>query len=379
VAAYKKRLKQFSQTLGRYPQINDSDVKAARLAYRNLRKKLSDEFNRAKEQLVKLGNVQQRLATIDANRKKYRIPAALSPPFSEEDAQVWVKQAGDARAAAEHTLKELPVIANLAYLPNNPGTPESGAPYDINDVKQLQRSAQSVLKKIEFSANKQLETLENALKQVENETLARFQEDPNSDKRWVYIGEGRKKMAFKAFDKSMAIAKSSLFLDQALGREAEHSRAVIEKIRRAKNSFIKRRDIALRTSKLPEPQSIDSKRLEIARQILRKPKYKFGEFGRIILTSKKIIERERKDSEIKVENAQVSLDGKVKMSGTKTTWTYKWKEFTFAVPIKEENSDIWYIWWITAKNFSSGGNRTPLNQWISGKATKGNQILKANR
>ncbi len=378
VAAYKKRLNQFAQALGRYPQIDDNDVKAARLAYQNLRKKLSDEFNRAKEQLAKLGNVQQRLASLDANYKKYRIPPILSAPFSEDDAQAWVKQAGEARTSAEHSLKELADIGKLAYLPNNPGTPQSGAPYDANDVKRLQQGAQSTLKKIEIEANNLIDRLENRLKQIENEVLTRFQEDPNGDKRWVFIGEGRKKLAFSTFDKSMGLAKSALYIEQALGKKAERARAVIDKIRHAKNSFIKRRDIALRTSRLPEPQSTDSKRLEIARKILKKPKYKFGEFGRIILTSKQIIDRERKDSEIKIDDAQVSLGGDVKMSGTKTTWTYKWKEFSFAVPIKEENSDIWYIWWITAKNFSSGGNRTPLNQWISGKATKGNQILKAN-
>lgn len=378
ITAYKKRLKQFAQALGRYPQVDDNDVKAARLAYQNLTKKLSDEFNRAKAQLAKLGNVQQRLASLDANYKKYRVPPVLSAPFSEDDAQTWVKQAGEARTSAEHTLKELAIIDKLAYLPNKPGTPQSGAPYDASDVKRLQQGAQSTLKKIESEANKLIDTSENHLKQIENDLLMRFQEDPNGDKRWVYIGEGRKKMAFSTFDKGMDLANSALYLEQALGKKAEHARAVIDKIRNAKDSFIKRRDIALRTSRLPEPQSADSKRLEIARQILKKPKYKFGEFGKIVLTSKKIVDREREDSEIKIDDAQVSLGGDVKMSGTKTTWTYKWKEFSFAVPIKEENSDIWYIWWITAKNFSSGGNRTPLNQWISGKTSKGNQILKAN-
>jgi hypothetical protein len=48
------------------------------------------------------------------------------------------------------------------------------------------------------------------------------------------------------------------------------------------------------------------------------------------------------------------------------------------MPLKETDSDTWYIWWLTAKNFSSGGSRTPLNKWISGEANKGNRILPKN-
>ena len=118
--------------------------------------------------------------------------------------------------------------------------------------------------------------------------------------------------------------------------------------------------------------------MKIAEQILSKPKYEFGEHGNIVLTTGEIVERERKDSEIDIDDAELTLSGDIKMSGTETSWTYKWKEFKFATPLKETDSDTWYIWWITAKNFSSGGKNTPLNQWISGGATKGNLILPEN-
>ncbi|MDA0339570.1 MAG: hypothetical protein O2910_06990, partial [Proteobacteria bacterium] len=66
------------------------------------------------------------------------------------------------------------------------------------------------------------------------------------------------------------------------------------------------------------------------------------------------------------------------LSGTETTWTYKWREFKFATPIKETGSDNWHIWWITAKKYSSGAESTPIGRWISGGATKGSLILKDN-
>jgi len=46
--------------------------------------------------------------------------------------------------------------------------------------------------------------------------------------------------------------------------------------------------------------------------------------------------------------------------------------------VQIRHSNEWYIWWITAKNFSSGGARTPLNKWVSGETSKGNRILKKN-
>ena len=378
LADYKKRMKQFATALARYPQLDDPDVQKARSAYRALRKKLSDEFKRAQQQLVKLGNVQQRLANMDANGKKYRIPKTLSIPFSKEEAQSWVKQVGSTRTVAEFILKELPDIGAMAYLPNNPGTPEAGAAYDANDVLRLKNNAQLTLNKVGNAYQTLSGSLESRLTQIENNVLTRFMEDPGGDKKWVFIGEGKAEQAVKTFDESMAIARSAYYLEKAVGRKAEHASSVIEKIKGAKNSFIKRRDIALRKSRMPEPKSTDTTRLKIAREILDKPKYKFGKYGRIVLTSSDIVERERKDSEFKIDDAEITLGGDLKMKGTETIWTYKWKEFKFAVPLKEANSDNWRIWWITAKNFSSGGPRTPLNEWISGKATKGNLILKKN-
>jgi len=103
-----------------------------------------------------------------------------------------------------------------------------------------------------------------------------------------------------------------------------------------------------------------------------------GEHGKVVLTTREVTERERKDSETEIDKAELTSSGDLKMSGSETTWTYKWQEFKFATPIKEPDSDTWYIWWFTAKNFSSGGPRTPLNQWISGEVVKGNLILKKN-
>jgi len=378
VLAYQKRMKQFATALGRYPQLEDPDVKQARAAYLKLKNKLSEEFERAKGQLARLGNVQQRLAVIEANSRKYAVPSRLTIPFDQNQAQAWVKAASSARTVAEHNLKELSAIAPLAYLPNNPGTPQTGAPYDANDIKRLTRFSQSNLKKVQASYRALSNELSQRLNHVVSELSRRYQVAPDSDKRWVYLGKGRKDEALAEFGKGKQVALSSIYLETALGRQPQQAQQALDKLQHAEQGFMKNYRIALEGSRLPDAKSTDKKLQQIARQIVEKPRYKFGQHGKVVLTTDKIIERERKNSEIHIDDAQLTLGGEIKMKGTETVWTYKWKEFRFAVPIKEADSNDWYIWWITAKNFSSGGPKTPLNEWVSGKATQGNRILEKN-
>ncbi|HHL42176.1 MAG TPA: hypothetical protein ENJ42_01030 [Hellea balneolensis] len=373
-----KRLNQFADAVERYPQVNDPDVRAARNAFGELRKAVIAEFERGQAQLKKLGNTQKRLATIEANSRKYAAPKPLKPPFGEQDAKDWVKKASEARTVAEHNLKELAAIAKLAYLPNNRGTVQSGAPYDSNDVRRLQNMAQGMLNQGEAGYKAMAQDLKNYERSYQLDIFDRFQEDPKGDKKWVYIGENRAKMAMDDFNKYIKIAKSAVYLEEALGRDSSSQQALVKKLEAAKSKYLNNVVTALNTSKLPKPATKNGKMRKIAKKIVETPKYEFGKHGPIVITSKKITTHEREESEFDVENVDVSISGDVKLSGTKTTWKYKWKEFQFAVPLKEKDKDEWYIWWITAKNFSSGGPTTPLNKWISGKVSKGNMILEKN-
>jgi len=326
VAARQKRFTQFKDALKRYPQVDDPDVQAARSAFDALGKALSAEFARAKEQLAQLGDVQQRLATIEENSRKYAAPAILTPPFSETDATTWVKAAGGTRTVAEHNMKQLAKITPIAYLPNNRGTPQTGAPYDAQDISRLQRNSVTQLKNVEDRYQAMAEGFTNRFGTIDRDVLGRWQGDPNSDKRSIYIGQGQQEQAFKVFADTILIAQSAVYLETALGRPAEDAQIIIEKLENAKKEFIRKRKIAMETSKLPEPQSTDKKMLAIAKEILDVPKYEFGKYGRIVLTTKEVIDRERKDSEVKIDDAKLTLSGDLKMSGTETTWTYKWKE-----------------------------------------------------
>lgn len=91
-----------------------------------------------------------------------------------------------------------------------------------------------------------------------------------------------------------------------------------------------------------------------------------------------IVEREKEVSRTEIRNVEFSLSGDITLSGTETTWHYRWEEFNFAAPVKEADSDDWYVWWITARKHASGWERTPIGRWVSGTAVKGDLILPEN-
>jgi hypothetical protein len=378
VAKYKKRFTQFNEAVARYPQLSDPDVIAARNEYNLLAEALTTEFARAKAQLETLGDVQVRLRTIEENSRKYAAPAPLSLPFSQAQANAWVKASSEARTVAEHNKQQLAIIEPIAYLPKNRGVVQSGALYDIDDVKRLGRMADGMFAGVQANAQVLLDGLGGQLRQIDQTLKTRWIDAPDEEHRWLYISETSEADAAKVYDEAMAMANSALFLNKALGRPLEKAEAMIARIEQAKTSFAQKQQAALESSKLPKPKSKNKKQLKFARQIIETPKYEFGPAGRIVITTDKIVERTRKSSEIEIDDVEFKLGGDIELSGTETTWTYTWKEFRFAVPLQDAGSGKWYIWWITAKKFSSGGDRTPIGRWVSGKATKGNQILAKN-
>ena len=377
VARYAKRMGQFKEAVQRYPQLTDPDVQAMRSAYQRLVQALDTEYKRAQAQRKQIGDVQQRLTAIETNSRTYAAPDVLQVPFTQEQAAAWVKAAGATQQVAKHALEQLKPIAELAYLPNNPGVVQDGAPYDANDVDRLTRNAAAMLEDVTTHYNAISQGLQNSLAQITNDALSRWQEDPDSDQRWLFIAEGKQQEAFAVYDEGLAAAQSALYFAQAMGTDPEPATEIIAQLNQAKRTFLEKKQIALATSRMPSPQSQDAKMLAIAAEIIGIPRYEFGESGSVVLTTEAIVERESKESEIKFDGAKV-MGGDVTLTGTETTWTYRWQEFKFAVPLHDKDTDLWYIWWITAKNYSSGANSTPLNQWISGSAKKGNQILAEN-
>jgi len=378
VAKFQKSFGQYKTAVLRYPQVNDPDVIEARKQFTYLSKALSDEFNRAKAQMAQLGDVQQSLAQIEANSRKYAVPRPLQIPFSESQAKAWVAAASAARTVAEHNKKQLAVIAPLAYLPDNRGTVQSGAPYDRGDLRRLQSWNRQMFEALQSGYPTMAGQLDLQSQNARENLERQLALQPTDDNTYRFLGKGAEARMMENLNRDLAVIQSALFLEQALGRSTDKAQDLLDLWQRTKIDFATKRKQALDGSRLPKAKSKDKQRLKIAAEILQVPKYEFGKFGAIVLTSDKIISRERKDSEMKLDDVEFKLSGDVKLSGTKTTWTYKWQEFTFAVPLQEIDTGNWYIWWITAKKFSSGGARTPIGRWVSGAANQGDQILAKN-
>jgi len=307
-----------------------------------------------------MSDIRLALAKIDKALQANPIPRPIYPPFEEGQIEKWIADADKGRRTAKASLEYLPKFAKVD-LGNSPGTVSQGAAYDNSDVQRMLRYANSQLQ----ASNKSYTDMSKAM----SDGLVGY-----SNEMQYYKGPSAK----ENFARLRAYGEAALAIEQGLDKDASKQKAFLASLSEYESKLAQAENDALENFKLPKPKSKDKSRLKAAKAILETKKYGFGEYGPIVLTTEDIVDRERKDKEINVEDVDVSLGGDVTWSGTETVWTYKWKEFKFVVPIKEDASDDWYMWTITAKKFSSGGSKTPLNKWVSGKAYKGSKILRKN-
>ncbi|MEE9347994.1 MAG: hypothetical protein V3U82_07355 [Robiginitomaculum sp.] len=355
VDAKKNRLRQFFDALKRYPQIldessKDADVLAARASYKALKATLGTEYRRAQEQMGGQGggNPQVYLKAIETALFAHKMPNDFYPPYEQAKLEAWTSASNAARKAALESLPKLEKIAKTANLPaNTPGTPQSGAPYDKSDISRLTRFARGQIKKSDEAYAALAKGLSDAMVGL-NRDVPRY----------------KGQYAKANFGKARAIADASLLVEKALGRDGAEAQKMLTLIDYTQNILDGSNKHALSSARLPKPKSKDRKRAKIAKEIMAIPKYEFGKHGPIVLTTDKIVSRTRSEKEWN--------------KGKLTVWTYTWDEFMFVTPIKEDGNDKYYMWTITAKKFSSGATTTPIGRWVSGKAVKGDEILKGS-
>jgi hypothetical protein len=337
-------------------------------------------MQQANAQSDALGDVQAIFANIEATLRAQPRPAWLPFPFDEAEATAWLENVAGVKRTAQGAMQELERIAPTAHLPNNPGTVEQGAPYDSQDLDRLYRAAQSLVADADNAAKETLDRLKSQY-DAQDQELAYYRGlDPanDADRMNAYLQEGAAERIYGELDRQLAFARSVVIYQRIFGREpSEGSVQLVAEIEKLRADYAADRLAALGQSRLPEPAASDPERLAIAEAILAEPDYEFGEHGPIVLTTPEIVEREKKVSRAEIKDVDISLSGDITFSGTETTWQYRWEEFKFATPMKAEDGQ-WYVWWITAKNYSSGWERTPIGQWVSGGATQGDLILEEN-
>ncbi len=374
----KKRFDQFSAAIKRYPQVDDPDVQTARREYQALSEAATAEVARAQAQLKKLGNVQERLAKVDTVLRGTPLPDSLTAPFSRAEADQWVAAARKLHPIAEQAKKELQQMAPIAYLPFTVGVPPQ-VPYDREDLNRLYGYADAQQKNLGLRLKEMTAILDRDAEQMPGELAVINQDRDPADPQdqWVYIGEGKRAEMHERLDKRRARITSGVHLYEAMGRDvpAQHQ-AALQAIEDTRAAFERNRETALKASRLPDTASESSELLEIARETLARPDYEIGEHERLVINAD-LVSRENKSSEIDIDKVDVTLGGDLKLSGTQTTWTYKWQQFQVATA-ERETDGRYFVWYTTLKKFESGGPKTPLNKWIVSGRLKSNEILEGN-
>ena len=381
LAKYKKRFGQFTDAIKKYSDAGDPDVQSAQQGYLALRERLSAEFARAQQQSAKVGDVQGTLKSLEEAIFAARAPNPLMPPFTKATAASWLAAAIAAKQTAEKSIaefKRIAVDANLAK--NNAGTVQQGYPYDLQDLNRLNRFAGDTLRKLSETRNTTIGNIKAQLDAMEHELEYFRKLDPEnpSHRANAFLKEGASEEVHGRLNEKLAIANSAAHYMAVFGEEpTPRVQGYIDEITSLKTTYDADLEQAAGAYRLPEPVSTDAELVSIATQIVEIKRYEFGEHGPIVLTTESIVDREREESEEKFTDVDVSLSGDITLTGTKTTWTYKWQEFKFATPIEDEAGD-WYVWWITARNYSSGGRRTPIGEWVAGASSRGSKIRKEN-
>lgn len=381
VDKYQKRFNQFTQAIEKYQKYNHQKVTQAYNDYVALSNVLNAEFKRGQQQLSSVGDIQAVLKALEANLFASRAPKTLSIPFTKTKAQAWVKTALKANKTARESKQEIQRIANEADLEkSNMGTVSQGALYDQQDLNRLLQFADSTIKGVQDAKDDTLNNLKTQLTAMNSELNYFRNLDSNNpdDRANAFLKEGASENIHNRLNGMLAKTNSVIYFVEALGQQApDKVVALSNEISQLKISYDTNREKAIGAFTLPEPQSTDSKLMAIASTVVEIKRYNFGPHGPIVLTTDKIIDKEKTESEEKFTDVDVSISGDITLSGTKTTWTYKWKEFKFATPIMDSDGK-WYVWWITARNYSSGGRRTPIKQWVAGVSSKGSQIRREN-
>ncbi|MFN3231935.1 MAG: hypothetical protein ACE363_07200 [Alphaproteobacteria bacterium] len=380
VQKWQQSADRFRTALKRYPQMDDPDVQAAHAKLQEMDNMIAFGTGQGAKQTAELGDVQAILANIEQSLRGSRALHWLPAPFDDAEAAAWIQGQAKAKRTARAALAELERIAPTAHLPLTRGTVSQGAAYDKQDLDRLFRFAQSIDNDVDDAMKQTLDNLKLQF-EVQDDTLNYYRElDPEdeSDRMNAFLGENSEAEIYSGLDRELATAESLAAYQRAFGEEPTAAiQGRIDEIKGLRKTYAENRLDALGDSKLPDPKSKDSKRIAIAKQILAEPSYEFGKHGPIVLTTKDIVDREKQVSRAEIKDVDVSLSGDITLSGTETTWNYKWEEFKFATPIQADNGD-WHIWWITAMKYSSGWERTPIGEWVSGRSTKGSLILEDN-
>ena len=373
-------LGRFQTTLAKFDEFReDPDVVAASNSLAKLENMVAFGKDHAKKELASLGDVQARLKEINGYLRQLRVPPTPQQPFEKGQLAQWLRELAKTRKAAVAIYQPIPEIKNRAYLPNNVGTPEQGAPYDLQDVDRFERHLREVVGNIDNSVKTFTANLTHTV-QFETENLSFYEGfDPTDrqQRRQHFLLAGRAdEIRQELGQKHLLVSEAAEYAKLLKHDNYEERVALIARIEEVANGYEAKRKQALELVRLPKAASTDSELTDIAFETLKNPSYDYvGQIKRLVINADKV-HRTKKTSTAEFDKVDVSSTGTVTLSGTETTYFYEWDQFQVATV--EPMGDKFYIFYTTLKYYTSGAERTPLNQWIISGRIQGSEIPEEN-
>ncbi len=369
----------FHQSLQAYSSFaQDADVQQATAELQKLDGMIRFGKDQANAALEELGDVQARLADLQAHIRSRRLPPTPDMPYTSEGMTRWFEQAKVVRTAAISDFHQLKAIQEKAWLPDTRGTVEEGAAFDSQDVSRLMNGLQQDVRSIDETL-KQLEANVQVQVDATEDTLKWFRDLDPTDQQSLenaFLGKGREAESLERLDRELHIVEAGIALDTLLKRETLAQRqALRDVIIQAKTRYRRQRAEALQSVRMPNAASTNAALLRIAQETLAKPKYEIGKILKLVINSDKVA-RKKETSEIEIDEVDVRLSGDLKLSGTKTTTRYEWEQFQVATAEPADNAV--YIFYNTLKYFTAGASTTPLNRWVLSQRIQGSEIPKEN-
>lgn len=378
VAQVERSAKSFADAVAKYAEFqNDLDVVAAMNSLATLNNMIAFGKQHAIKEAGDLGDVQATLAKIEQRVRKLQLPPTPQAPFTQGELNAWVIELSRVRKLAMEIYEPLPEIRKNGYLPNTPLTVGQGGAYDMQDVDRLQRYIRGMVEKIGPEVQRFRDQMTYYAGQIESEISVYSDFDPAdpNDQSNHFLGDGRADEIRKQLGQKLTDAIEIAALNHAFSDPAHEARLqLVEKVRAAssgyESSLAKAKDLV----RMPKPASSDSALLSLAKKTLSNYDY-IGDFERIVINAPKV-KKSKETSEELYDKLDVSIDGTLTLSGTKTTYFYEWEQFQVATA--ERVGEKYYIFYTTLKNFTSGSSVTPLKRWVVSGRIKGSEIPKGN-
>jgi hypothetical protein len=370
----------YQGSLGKFSEFEDDpDVVAAANALEALQNMVAFGKDHAAKELVALGDVQARLKEINEYIRQLKIPPTPQQPFEKGQLVQWLKDLATTRNEAIAIFQPIPEIKQRAYLPNNVPTVEQGAPYDLQDVDRFDRYLREVVSNIDNSVHSFTANLTHTV-QFESENLAFYDNldptDPQQQMQHFLVAGRADEIRQEIAKKHLLVSEAAEYAQLLKHDNYEERVALLTRIEDVANKYENNHKRALELVRMPKAATTNSDLTDIALNTLKNPKYEYvGEIKRLVINSDKV-HRSQKTTEAEFDKIDVSLSGTVTLSGTETTYFYEWDQFQVATA--EPVEDKFYIFYTTLKYYTSGAERTPLNQWIISGRIQGSEIPEGN-